>query len=325
LNRPLRGSHPRRRRSSRFPRISWPRRPTPPPPLAGQAWTPGESPRKRDERERWPRRVAVLTAIAELGLLTWLLAGPAFQVRQVTVVGNHQLKTAQVVSAAGLQRPGSVFALDTATIRRKLTATAWVRTATVTTSLPDRVTLRVDEWQPVAVYVAGGRGQPLYLSDQAAVLGAAPDARAALEIDGPAGTDPKVGAHPIEPRLLIAAVNIQRGLPGLVNQDVRSFAVDGCGDLTMTVQRGWRVEFGRVITPEEFAALNQKLAALKSVASKEDLNNPDLDYVNLDNAQLPAIGLKSKPGPSPTPSPPAAPQPSPSAAAPKPVPATPCR
>jgi len=268
--------------------------------------------------------VAVLAAVAELALLALLLMGPAFQVRQVTVVGNHQLNAAQVVAAAGLQRPGSVFAVDAATIRRKLTATAWVRDATVTTAMPGRVTLTVDEWQPVAVYIAGGNGRPLYLSDQAAVLGPAPDARAALEIDGPAGAEPKVGSRPIEGRLLTAAVNIQRGLPALVGQDVKSFAVDGCGDLTMTVQRGWRVEFDRVITPEEFAALNQKLAALKSVASKEDLNNPNIDYVNLDNAQLPAVGLRSKPAASATPSAPA-PQPSPSGATPKVVPAAPCR
>ena len=268
--------------------------------------------------------MAILSAIAELALLVWLVTGPAFQVRQVTVVGNHQLKTAQVISAAGLQRPGSVFSVDAATIRRKLTATAWVRDATVTTALPDQVTVTVDEWQPVAVYVAGGKGQPLYLSDQAVVLGPAPDARSALEIDGPAGPDPRVGTRPVDQRLLAAAVNIQRGLPGLIGQEVKAFAVDACGDLTMTVQRGWRVEFGRVITPEEFADLSQKLSALKSVASKENLNNPDLDYVNVENDQLPAVGLKSKPSPAPSPAPSAAPLPSPSAAVPKLVPA-PCK
>lgn len=294
-------------------------------PLAGQAWTPGENPRERDRGRRWPRRVALLAAVAELALLVFLVTGPAFRVREVTVVGNHQLQASQVVAAAGLERPGSVFAVDAATIRRKLTATAWVREATVTTALPDRVTLTVDEWQPVAVYLAGGKGQPLYLSGQAVVLGPAPDAKSALEIDGPPGADPRVGTRAMDQRLLGAAVNIQRGLPALIGQEVKAYAVDSCGDLTMTVQRGWRVEFGRVITPEEFADLNQKLAALKSVASKEDLNNPQLDYVNVENSQLPAVGLKTKPAPTPSGAPSPTPQPSPSVAVPKLVPVSPCK
>lgn len=312
---------PRRRRSTRLG-LGWPRPAVPPPPLAGQAWTPGDARRPEDDGRPALRAAAVAAAVVELALLLWLLAGPAFQVHQVRVVGNHQLKAAEVVTAAGLDRPGSVFALDAATIRRKLTATAWIRTARVETALPGRVTLTVDEWQPVAVYTAGPAGHPVYLSDQAAVLGAAPSPTAALLVQGPAGPDPRVGSHPVETRLLTAMVNIQRALPGLIGHQAKSFAVGSCGDLTMTVDRGWRVEFGRVITPEEYAALGQKLAALKSIAAREDLNNPDLVYVNLENPQLPAAGFKSKPSPSPVAS--AAPSPAPSSG-PRPVPVLPCK
>ncbi len=262
-----------------------------------------------------------MVAGLEAVLLVWIAAGPLFQVRHVEVFGNHRLQRPQVLSAAGLVQPVSVFAVDAATIRRKLTATPWVRQAAVTVALPDRVTVTLDEWQPVAVYQPAG-GHALFLSDRAVVLGPAPDASAALEIDGPATPDPRVGARPVEPRLLTALVNIQRGLPGLISQDVKAFALDSCGDVTMTVQRGWRVLFGRVITPEEFAALDQKLAALKSIASKENLNDPNVEYVNLENAQLPAVGVKPPPAPTPKPSPGATAIPTP---VPTPVSATPCR
>lgn len=324
MSEPLRARRPgpRRRRASRIPKIEWPRRP--PVPLAGQTWTPGDAGRPETPRRRLSRALAVLLAVCEVALLAWLVAGPVFQVRSVDVAGNQRLKSGEVVAAAGLARPGSVFTVDAATIRRKLTAMPWVREATVTTTLPDRVTLTIDEWQPVAIYLAGGTGQPLYLSDQAVILGTAPDAKTGLEIDGPAGPQPRVGSRPLDARLLTAMVNIQRGLPALIGQDVKSFAVDGCGGVTMTVQRGWRAQFGRVITPEEFAGLNQKLAALKSVASKEDLNNPNLDYINLENAQVPAVGLKTKP--TPTPAATAQPTPAPSASpAPKIVPVVPCK
>lgn len=309
---------PRKRRASRIPRLALPRPQSVP--LVGQAWAPGDAEARPRPTQRLARAAAVVAALVELVLLLWLLAGPSFQVRSVEVTGNQRLTSAQVVSAAGMARPGSVFAVDAATIRRKLTATPWVRDATVTTTLPDRVVLSVDEWQPVAVYLAGGKGQPFFLSDQAAVLGPAANAGGVLEVDGPAGADPKVGAHPVDQRLLTAMVNIQKGLPSLISQQVKSFQVDSCGDLTMTVQRGWRALFGRVITPEEFAALNQKLAALKSIAAKEDLNNPNLDYVNLESAQLPTAGFKNMPAPSPSPS--VAPSPAPPV--PRPIP-VPCR
>ncbi len=208
----------------------------------------------------------------------------------------------EVERLAGLDHPGSVFAVDAATIRHRLTADPWVRDATVSIELPGTVVVSVDEWHPVAVYVPGSSRRAFFLSDQAVVLGAAPGADAALEIDAPAAAEPRTGQRPIDDRLLRAMVNIQRGLPALIGQDVRSFEVDGCGNLTMTTRRGWKAYFGRVITPEEFVSLNDKLAALKSVSTQENLNSPDLEYVNVMNAALPATGHRSKAAPAPSPS-----------------------
>jgi cell division septal protein FtsQ len=309
--------HPRRRRASRLPRVEWASRPTP---LRGMEWNAGaglDGP--PDHQARW-RVVAVVVALLETVLLGWLIGGSYFQVRQVVVTGNQRLSAAGVRSGAGLDRPGSVFAVDAATIRRKLTADAWIRDAQITASMPDRVDVAVDEWQPVAVFVPGGRGRAFFLSDQGAVLGPAPSADAALEIDAPTAPDPKPGQRPIAVRLLKALVNIKRGLPDLVGQDARAFEIDGCGNVTMTTQKGWKAYFGRVITPEEFATLDSKLGALKAVSTQEDLNSPDLEYVNLMNPSLPATGHKAKPAPSPSPSPARtsspAPAPSPSAITP---------
>jgi POTRA domain, FtsQ-type len=294
-------------------------------PLRGLEWTAGAGLEKDPRADRGRRTAALAAALLAVAVLGWLLGGGLFQVRQVHVAGNQRLTAAQVKRLAGLDRPGSVFGVDAATIRRKLTADAWVRDAEVTPVLPDRVDVTVDEWQPVAVLVLGS-GAGYYLSDQAVVLGAAPPAASALEVDAPTAAAPRVGQRPLDPRLLTALVNIQRGLPGLVGEDVRSFEVDGCGNLTMTTARGWKAYFGRVITPEEFASLDSKLAALKAVSTAENLNSPDLDYVNLMNASLPAVGHKSRPGPTPTPAAGAhAPSPAPPPAATAPVPIVTCR
>jgi cell division septal protein FtsQ len=264
-------------------------------------------------------------AAAELVLLLWLALGPQFQIRSVAVTGTHALSPAQVRRLAGLAHPGSVFAVDAATIRRKLSASPWVRDVSVTAQLPDRVILAVDEWTPVAEYVPGGAtsaASGYYLSDQAVVLGRAPSPDAVLEIDGPPGPAPRPGQRPVDLRLLTALVNIQRGLPAAIGQEVSSFALDACGDLTMTVKRGWKVYFGRVITPEQFAALRDKLAALKAIATVQDLNSPDLQYVNVMNPQLPAVANKPKPSPAPKVSPAATPAATPGAPVVTPVGAT---
>ena len=49
--------------------------------------------------------------------LVALLAAPLFQIRRVDVTGNRQMTAAQVVAAAGLDHPGSVFSVDAETLR----------------------------------------------------------------------------------------------------------------------------------------------------------------------------------------------------------------
>jgi cell division protein FtsQ len=259
---------------------------------------PDEAPR---ERLRW-RAGAVLLAIAETGLLLWLLLGPAFVIRHVDVEGAHRLTPAQLRAAAGLNPGGSVFALDADTIARKLGGTAWVKDATVEPRPPDGVTIRVEEWQPVAVFKAGAQSQPWYLSGEAVALGRATAPAGLLDLEWPAGPQPKPGQRVMDVALLAALVNIQRALPGMLGQDVQSFSLDGCANLTLNARKGWKAYFGRVLTPEELSSLRDKLAALKSISVAVDYNSPDLEYVNVMNPYAPAVKLKSaKPVPAPTP------------------------
>jgi hypothetical protein len=106
-------------------------------------------------------------------------------------------------------------------------------------------------------------------------------------------------------------VNIQRSLPDIIGQEVQSFTIDSCGNLTMSARTGWKAQFGRVITPEELATLKDKVAALKALAaSGVDFNS--VQYVNLMNpyaVAVPTRGPTARPGrASPSPSPSAVPQ-----------------
>jgi cell division septal protein FtsQ len=254
-----------------------------------------------DRGSRWRRLLAGGLALIELAFLITALAHPTFAVRHVEVNGTHRLSTSDVVSRAGLVDAGSIFALDPSAVSRRLKSSSWVRSSTVSETLPDRVVLQVVEWQPVAVYKPSN-GHPYYLSEEAVALGPAGPPGASggmLLVEGPQAADPKPGRRVLDSRLLVALVNIQRTLPKLIGQDVKGFTIDGCGNLTLISARGWSVQFGRMLTGEEIATLREKVAALRAVAPEVDYNSPDLQAVNVMNPSAVAVKARQKPTPTP--------------------------
>jgi cell division protein FtsQ len=316
----------RRRRSSILPRPPWPRGVERTEPLKGQLWTRSErTVREPDVVWGW-RALAGAVAVLEVAALVWLWFGPMLAVQSVEVAGARHVTTDQLAAAAGLKSSSSVISVDSESAREQLLKLVWVRTATVQPELPGTVVIEVSEWEPIAVYHAGTSTNRFLLSSQAVVLAPTGPVAGLVDVQGPAGSDPKVGDHPLDPQLLTALVNMQRAMPTLVGQDVAGFIFDSCGDLTMIAKKGWKVYFGRVLTPEEFASLRDKLAALRAISGRGLVNyaSADLDYVNVMNPSEPAVAYKSreKPPPTPTPSPGApAPTPKPS---PSPTP-NPCR
>jgi hypothetical protein len=302
-----------RRRRSLMPRLDWRRGIEKTEPLKGQLWTRSESAlREPDVHWGW-RGLAAGAAVLECALLAWLWFGPALAVQTIRVTGAHHLTTAQVAQAAGLTGRASVLSVDGEADRRRLMSQVWVRTATVEPQLPGVIVIRISEWQPVATYHSGKSTKLFLLSDQAVVLGPTPAAGALVDVQGPGGSDPSVGAQALDPQLLTTLVNIQRGFPTLLGQEVAGFVIDSCGDLTLLAKRGWKAYFGRVLTPEEFSTLNDKLTALKAIAGKGnvDYSSVDLEYVNVMNPAEPAVGYKSREPKPPSPSPGVTPAPSP--------------
>ncbi len=280
-------------------------------PLRGQVWTRSERAlREPDVSWRWRALAGVIAAI-EIGVLGWLWFGPAMAVRTVVVTGAQHLTADQVARAAGLAGAGSVLSVDGESSRNRLLDQTWVRTATVVPLLPGMVEISIDEWQPVAVYHAGASAHLFYMSSQAVVLGPASPSPALVDVQGPSGKDPVAGDRPLDPELLAAMVNMQRAFPALLGQQVSGFVFDSCGDLTLVARRGWKVYFGRVLTPEEYSGLRDKLTALKAIAGSVNYGSSDLLYVNVMNPNEPAVGYRSRQAPPPSPSPGASPAPSP--------------
>ena len=292
-----------RRRSSTPPRAPWPDGLERTEPLRGRLWTRPEQP-VREPDVPWTRRViATLVAGLEVALLGWLWFGPALAVRNVDVIGARHLTEVQIAQAAGLQGNASLLSVDAVSAQQHLLDQVWVRTATVQPQFPGTVTVQVSEWQPVAAYHAGSSTKLFLLSSQAVVLGPTANAAGLVIVQGPAGADPRVGDRAVDAQLLTALINMQRAMPTLIGQDVASFIFDSCGDLTMVARRGWKVYFGRVLTPEEFTALHDKLTALKAINGNGnvDYSSSDLDYVNVMNPSEPAVGYRSREPAPPSP------------------------
>jgi hypothetical protein len=264
-------------------------------------------------------------AVALCSVLGWLWFGPALSVTTVQVTGAQHLTSAQITQMAGLGGGASVLSVDAEADRLKLLNQTWVQGATVIPQLPGRVLVEISEWQSVAVYHSGTNTSLFLMSDQAVILAPAPSAAGLVDVQGPSGADPKVGSRPVEQVLLTALVNMQRGFPALLGQQVSGFIFDSCGNLTLIAKRGWKVYFGRVLTPEEFVTLHDKVAALKAIQGRGNVNynSTDLEYVNVMNPAEPAVGFRSRLNPpTPSPSPGATPRPSPS---PSPTSAPICR
>jgi cell division septal protein FtsQ len=299
-----------RRRASILPRAPWPDGLERTEPLKGQLWTRSERSLKPPAVHWGWRGLAAITAVIEAALLAWLWFGPALAVRSVEVTGAHHLTASQVAGAAGVWG-GSVLSVDPGSAQDHLLDQAWVRSATVQPQLSGAVVIQVSEWEPVAAYHAGPSTRLYLLSSQAVVLGPTPAAGGLVDIQGPAANDPRVGERPVDAQLLTAIVNIDRFFPTLLGQDVAGFVFDSCGNLTLIARRGWKVYFGRVLTPEEFASLRQKLTALKAIAGQVNYSSSDLLYVNVMNPAEPAVGLKSRQPAPASPSPGATPTPNP--------------
>lgn len=114
-----------------------------------------------DGRRRVPNRVLIISAgVAVLlaALLTWLVAfSPVLGVHEVTVRGTHTLTAAQVRAAAAIRAGTPLVRLDTADVRRRVTALPDVASATVSVSYPQTVVIAIVERRPVGFLAVGTR------------------------------------------------------------------------------------------------------------------------------------------------------------------------
>jgi cell division septal protein FtsQ len=122
------------------------------------------------------KALQVITLIAVLSLLggvtyttvQYLRTSPRFEVKNVRVLGWTRVTETQVLAQADVQDKANVFSVDLAGIRERVEKLQWVRHAIVQRVLPDTITIRIVEREPVGLARLGG--QIFQFDTDAAVL-----------------------------------------------------------------------------------------------------------------------------------------------------------
>lgn len=95
------------------------------------------------------------TAAALAATIRWLLTSPRFAVAAVEVQGTSRLSGAEVLAAAGISPGDNLFRLNGEEVAARLRRLRPVKRAEVIRSLPNRVTLVVEERVPFTLAQAG--------------------------------------------------------------------------------------------------------------------------------------------------------------------------
>lgn len=235
-----------------------------------------------------------LVQIALLGSeifgLLFLLAQPALLPRHVQVAGARHLTNSQIIKALDLPSDRNIFFLNQSDLEQRLQALPWVRTATVNLALPDRVSVRVVEWKPSAVLQVGE--STYYLNDLGQVLDPASEPGGLLVLDRPDLGSVRAGQHAVSGDLLPILLQLRAGFPPAFKVSLMSLQLDRRENLTGQTDRGWSIIFGQMVTSDDRASLEPKLAALRALSSRLDLTSAPIQYINLENPGAPAVQMR---------------------------------
>ena len=208
---------------------------------------------RRQWSRRWLRLKYVLLALLLVGALVgvvWLVwFSSHLSVRSVEVSGVDRMADAEVLAAADVPEGEPLARVDLAVVRARVQALADVRSAEVTRTWPDTVTITVEEREPVAVVEIGGRLRGL---DVEGVVfreyRSAPEGLPRVETPVDTGRD-----------ALVEAAAVVSALPADLTERVDHVEVATVDQISLELRDGRTVVWG---SAEESEAKAEVLAAL---------------------------------------------------------------
>jgi cell division septal protein FtsQ len=200
--------------------------------------------------------LAVSAVVAGLGrhVLRWVQAHPYFALREIDVQGRRALDANTLLTWAGLTPGMSSWAVQPAAAERRLLDHPRLRAATVERILPDRVTIRVEERQAVAILLAA---EPTLV----ALDGTAFPALEGESLDGLPYLSGVAAGHPATDaeRLRAAARLVVRWSEHAEWPNVSEVRADGDDLVVFAAGTPMSVRFPAEARPEDFARLSAVL------------------------------------------------------------------
>src|SRR5450755_2031498 len=225
--------------------------------------------------------VAALLVAATV--LLWLARQPFFAIRSISVdgdVGRNSVSTIRANAAPKLA--GNFLTLDLGSVRRAFESVPWVRHAVVQRVWPNRLRVRLEEHQPVALWGGGEPGSEKLVNSFGEVFDAnvgdvEDDSLPTLE--GPEGSAVHVLAMHDKLETVFAPLEAR----------VESLQLSGRGSWQATLDSGAVVEIGRGSDDDIAMRTARFVATVRQVTSR--YQRP-LEYADLRHNEGYAVRLK---------------------------------
>lgn len=209
--------------------------------------------RRAEGRRRLRIAVIVGSVVGVIVVALILLASPILSIRTIDVEGVVYADPERVGEVVASLRGDAILTADLRGAERALEEIPWVREARVSMHLPRRVSVQIDERQPIAFYRAvDGFNRVIDLEGR--VL----DVIEGDLVDFPPiqGTGPNLSAGDVVEQPFLGAAQLINALPRELRQRLVSMAISPDGEVSFLLTDDVTVLFGR---PDRF---QDKLVAL---------------------------------------------------------------
>lgn len=199
-----------------------------------------------------------------VGVALIVLASPIVAVRTVQVEGAKYADAALVRSVSDSLKGKSVLTVDTKTAVERLESDPWIKSARITTSLPSRVLIQINERIPVAWFL-GVDNRARVIDEDGLVLSVVEGRPTQyMWIDG---TGPNLTAGASSAATYRAAGQLAMSLPSELAPMVKHLGVAGSEQITMTLKTGTVINFGAPVD------MRNKLVNVVVLLRRQDVNS----------------------------------------------------
>jgi len=208
--------------------------------------------------------MAGLGVVLTIGVALVVLASPVVAVRTVKIEGARYADAALVRSVSDSLKGKSVLTVDTKTAVERLESDPWIKSARITTTLPSRVLIQINERIPVAWFL-GVDNRARVIDEDGLVLSVVegrPTQYMWIE-----GTGPNLTAGASSAAAYRAAGQLAMSLPSELEPMVKHLGVAGTEEITMTLKTGTVVNFGAPVD------MRNKLVNVVVLLRRQDVNS----------------------------------------------------